>query len=141
MREILFRGISRDTQTFVFGDLLQWKDGDCDICVNDLDTNEKIKCPVHSKTVGQFTGLYDKNGTKIFEGDILEIVTFGGEEKRRTVIGIGVCLQVEEDDEKVFAVYCDYFKKPVVFPSEHSDLVEIIGNIYDNPELLKENAG
>ena len=134
MREILFRGISRDTQTFVFGDLLRGEDGDCDICVNDLDTNEKNKFPVYPETVGQFTGLYDKNGTKIFEGDIVEIKDFTH----------GCALNYKQPTSRWVvhwkegtARFCIDYMDILPFDFTKS---EIVGNIHDNSELLKEGA-
>lgn len=86
---------------------------------------------VKAETVGQYTGLKDKNGTRIFEGDIVKYKTiglnaFGKMEKRETKSIVkynAPCFSPFETD-----LYEDY-----VMPEE----AEIIGNIYDNPELLK----
>ena len=148
MREILFRGIDFLTGKWVQGDLLHISSG-C-IIYHGSQTESEIKentgaaiellineiSVVKPKTIGQFTGLTDKNGVKIFEGDFLNVEMFK--------IDIGYfnsvffcesiqnykCISTEyqgnqnfiEDDSK----YCLGNYKKVV-----------IGNIHDNPELLK----
>ena len=86
---------------------------------------------VKAETVGQYTGLTDKNGTRIFEGDIVKykiigLNAFGKMEKRETKSIVkynAPCFSPFETD-----LYEDY-----VMPDE----AEVIGNIHDNPELLK----
>jgi uncharacterized phage protein (TIGR01671 family) len=72
MREIKFRGQHAVTRNWVYGDLVQWHDGDKEIISHD-ETTEAIKFSVISGTVGQFTGLKDKNGKEIYEGDVILI--------------------------------------------------------------------
>lgn len=78
-------------------------------------------------TIGEYTGLKDKNGTPIFEGDIVRHV----KGRARTNMGEFV------DDAEVFAVeYTDaYFN--ISYYSKVTNSIEVIGNIYDNPEFLK----
>lgn len=82
------------------------------------------KFPVYAETVGQYTGLQDKNGTKIFEGDI---VTFNCDE-------IGT-IEWDEDEAKFVIIYKE--NDIANFDNFYGTDLEVIGNIYDNPELLE----
>ena len=87
---------------------------------------------VKSETVGRYTGLTDKNGTRIFEGDILIYVVDGEYDVDEKY------LVVFDDEEAAFRTkyYCEgkYMSYDDIIPCEQ---FEIIGNIHDNPELLK----
>lgn len=116
MREILFRGKSPITNEFVIGDLFRHGE-QCFIAV--LNRNVEVD----PETVGQYTGLTDKNGTRIFEGDICWF--YGGEYysgcwEQNAIIAITDMTDDEQTHYLNNAEYC-----------------EIIGNIYDNPELLE----
>lgn len=76
---------------------------------------------IDPETVGQYTGLTDKNGKRIFEGDIVDYISSDviGNPKTGTII-------VEDMTDYDTMIYLN-----------HSDELQIIGNIYDNPELLK----
>ena len=128
MREILFRGKMKTDNgeykkgCWVYGDLVTLMDG------KEKHPHIYGKGEVKSETIGQYTGLTDKNGKKIFEGDI---VTQPVRETRKH----SPCI-IEFKDGKFQAHYISEKK----FFDRYYDLnsyTKIIGNIHDNPELLK----
>ncbi len=85
---------------------------------------------VSSETVGQFTGLTDKNGRKIFEGDIVDCWSEG----------VNAQGTVQQRRDGLWIIYPAWQKHIMwgLCPDEYSHTtVEIIGNIHDNPELIK----
>ena len=120
MREILFRGRIKDTREWVFGYV-------------ELDgVNEAFYIygfEVEPETIGQFTGLTDKNGKKIFENDILQFDYIG---KNLGVNGIAF---VNFQNGK-FGVEWGHHKEFVCLDGFANTTLEVIGNIVDNPELL-----
>ena len=131
MREILFRGKTKFHNKWVYG----WYCGK--ILSEDMSRTEESSQIIDAKTlywhtceaetVGQFTGLTDKNGKKIFEGDIVQCVRThcDGEEMIGHITFYDCCFCVKE-------------KKSINQPA--MDLCgdfEVIGNIHDNPELLE----
>ena len=146
MREILFRGKRVDNGEWIKGFYIEanhhWHNKGVhkewivkNVIQNGGWCNVGSKYAVIPETVGQYTGLTDKNGTKIFEGDIVEIVTVDKKEKRKFVVEIGECLETNEE-VCCYAVYHRFFGTPITFPINHIDLTEVIGNIHDNKELL-----
>ena len=132
MREIVFCGKRTDNGEWVEGWYIHTKRHHCIItgCIDDgyvvyghyaSDVAMYVVDPV---TVGQYTGLKDKNGKRIFEGDIVDILTENEE--------IGV---VEYEDGG-FLVSADGFCVDFHANINGTDL-EIIGNIHDNGELME----
>ena len=134
MREILFRGKRYCNGTWVEGSLLAWPDGSTEICYdNPENDDELLKSIVYPETVGQYTGLTDKNGKKIFEGDILE-------EKIRTCPGKDGSPKYRT--RKYIVRYDAWtFRLEGIGargkPSRCMHNLYAIGNIHDNPELLE----
>ena len=139
MREILFRGKT---------DKGEWVEGYY-VCLNgkehriytgyaEIDCGSYYPdfCKVIPETIGQYTGLTDKNGTKVFEGDIVAQDWYDYNEP--------------SDDSFGEVLFCGHdcsfsvldINKDGIVPlgrchAYHWE-VEVIGNIHDNPELLKE---
>ena len=128
MREILFRGKRADNGKWEYGDLWCNPYGKRVVCVvspiNDQGTTGGNE--VDPETIGQYTGLTDKNGRKIFEGDI---VRYGDTIHR-------VVFEQRNGTAYFGLVYSSFETLPF---GHYQDLkqIEVIGNIYDNPELLE----
>lgn len=128
MREILFRGKRADNGEWVEGFPYITHDGEHQIRYYDSESNiENCSHTVISDTLGQFTGLCDKNGVRIFEGDIIEYtdgcndwlgaVKYDGDDAQFVVRFIGGDVEG--------------------FDNLYSGDCEVLGNIYDSPELLE----
>ena len=125
MRTIKFRGKNRDRKEWLYGDIIQYNH-----CSFGIDGEY-----VDPDSVGQFTGLLDKNGKEIYEGDIITIK--------------GLYSRVVLWDKMMWALmpteyyHDEYFwvmnlQHPGLdWWEEHADEFEIIGNIYENPDMLK----
>ena len=130
MRTIKFRGKDRYDGIWHYGSLIvNGIFGHTHICDTSLGYNE-----VEPKTVGQFTGLKDKNGQWIYEGDILKWDKDGLLYVVKFWAGMFYA-SVKECNDGIFGGF------PLHALTEHEDRkCEIVGNIYDNPELLKGGA-
>ena len=130
MRKIKFRGKSIDGKEWLYGDLLSSVDKKRFAIFAD-DKESCDECEVAPKTVGQFSGLYDCNEKEIFEGDILK----WGKDGLMYVVKFWDGMfyaSVEECNEGILGGF------PLHALTEHEDReCEIVGNIFDNPELLK----
>ena len=126
MREILFRGKRTDNGKWVVGMLGQYHEGiKATIVLNHLGTVDSVDfiC-VDPTTVCQFTGLLDKNGKQIFEGDVFAWGYAGVYDMRYVV-------SYDAETTSFIGV------RKHGFLSLSGITIEIIGNIHDNPELLK----
>lgn len=154
MREILFRGKRDDNGEWIESADIMRNTIRGALCLTDARCRDwDSVCP---ETLGQFTGLCDKHGTKIFEGDIIRyntddgfdcqsLVQFGeyaqdgsaGECNARAVVGWYVdvdnftCPDWAENHPELFPDYL--FQQNL---KEVAACCEVIGNIHDNPELL-----
>jgi len=140
MREIKYRGRWSDKKHWVYGGIQHGLDGGWAISANACTSFQ-----VDQESIGQFTGLHDKNGKEIYEGDIVEYRDFNTRDKDwKTAnvywmawgdwahipflhpFGSPVAGKPDEEGRSVNTVY--------VTPSS---ACEVIGNIHENPELLK----
>lgn len=149
MREILFRGKTDDGE-WVYGsfcmDAREQFNGLCGvdgfIRLYDKEKGKMQSYEVERDTVGQYTGLKDKNGNRVFDGDILQIAKIAD--------GLGGYYQPPLDYPVNVVVKWDLCawmwetlcedKRYISFPDAwcHYEC-EIIGNIHDNPELMGNN--
>ena len=150
-REILFRGKRTDCGEWVEGDLIQaFRGNQLSACSIMPHTPTAYCWRVDPETVGQYTGLTDKNGVRIFEGDILRGFEYPFRSNSDGEFNYFAEI-VWFDDSSAFGIYT--FKNPksnVRGISEGNtdyleyfnvDKWEIIGNIHDNPELLEGGEG
>lgn len=136
MREILFKGKRTDNGEWVEG-LPFFEENRCYI-IEDLFICDEYQCTgavnssVIPETVGQFTGLTDKNGKKIFEGDIVKGLFLHGSSVLSVVTFKDGAFGLEWNRGTV--------KTFSAFTSICNVTYEKIGNIHDNPEFLKEGV-
>ncbi len=134
MREILFRGKTKESGEWVQGYFVYAKSDfdseecrEADIIPHDTDRVYKgeynVVFPCIPKTIGQYTGLIDKNGKKIFEGDIVNIEYPETTVKKCVIEYVGASF--------VGSTLADNWELDGYYS------LEVIGNIHDNPELLE----
>ena len=138
MREIKFRGKEIKSGDWVSGNLSHYPN-EKDAMIESVSSDDKKVLVtnhfVDPDTIGQFTGLRDKNGKEIYEGDILSVAS-------KSDKPFGVVMWHKE------GYFCVEDHLSVSEPSDHISIgkllrvsifeFEVIGNIYDNPDLLKQ---
>lgn len=120
-REILFRTRSTFSNKWYYS--------------RDIGCFERMKTPLNFKTLGQYIGLKDKNGKKIFEGDII---------KETNAVEVNICECIYSNKMASFCLQLINSKPEnneicvLPFSALIDYQFEVIGNIHDNPELLKD---
>ena len=160
MREILFRGKRTDNGEWVCGGSIirfnKEQGEDCDLvfmpqydekCLCTHDANDNIIAwdktmfyKIDPSTVGQYTGLIDKNGNQIFEGDVLDLSILGPDHSLKAVSiehgAVGFFPLHPEEEAEEDRRWRSFWKddEQEFWGSEY---FTVIGNIHDNPELLE----
>lgn len=135
MREILFRGKRADNGKWVEGGICDYNSGVSIFVVNHYDGSfyepphtDLDEIEVIPETIGQYTGLTDKNSNKVFEGDIVKYLWDKKEEIFYIIYNSGEFLMtpIKQNQKDIWSIRI----------SKEDQYIEVIGNIYDNPELL-----
>ena len=150
MREVLFRGKQTDNGEWIEGayspfhlNFGEREEKPHIIIISDDEDIDGLWCEVIPETVGQYTGLTDKNGKRIFEGDILDVssdVAYGGVAVHRLGYFVvefhnGCFMKSALDDPQLS--FFDNAKRKGLYHFISTDIHKIVGNIHDNPEILK----
>lgn len=126
MREILFRGKHKNG-FWCYGNLNINSQG-VTIITPDETALGKYRTVI-PETVGQYTGLTDKNGKKIFEGDILKDHSFTIDDFSKVVY--------DTENAQFSLADCDEICDTMEEWERYREDYEIVGNVYDNPELVE----
>ena len=126
MREIKFRAKSVKTNEWVYGSLLR---DEIQKKYYIVDNESGVGKEVDENTIGQYTSLKDKNGVKIYKGDILK---YSDEDKAIVVFNEKYSYFM------VKPIQDFYFDSDVLGHTIEYNQVEVIGNVVDNRELLKD---
>lgn len=126
-RSNLFRGKRTDTGEWVHGwycryPFGRWPLKDAIIPSDDAEDGHFAFVEIDPDTLGGYTGLPDKNGIKIFEGDIVKKKDYNGIREMKVIFSKGE--------------FCCWYDGAYKFYSLNDSRIEVIGNIYDNPEML-----
>lgn len=139
MRDILFKGRDKYTNEWFYG-FVEAPHTTVDGVVesyyfNSYVNGKSCRKIISADTLGQYTGLTDKNGNKIFEGDIVDDQEFIGVVKYNEIIASFV-VEINDTNQN----YYHWSPLNMGDPSREKQLkyTEIVGNLHDNPELLKE---
>ena len=127
-RKELFRGKRVDNNEWVYGFLSKSRGNNhfLSLCIDHEENGVMLSSIVEPETIGQYTGLCDKNGVKIFEGDI---VRYNGEKH--------IVVFETRGGTGYFGIKIDHIETWGFCLSVPAKLMEVIGNIHDNPELAE----
>ena len=120
MRKIRFRGKRADSGEWMYGDLIR-RYGMTGIY------QPSGTIPIIPETVGQFTGMKDRFGVDVYEGDILAVKDFYGNIKAKSVCTYSHgCFWLQNDEQRI-----------ILYRDLDFGEMQIIGNVHDNPEFIK----
>ena len=137
MREIKFRALDENDK-WIYGMPLtnvEHEEKEFPIMRNCDETGYWGIKKIHPKTLGQYTGLKDRNGVEIYEGDVVSMIVF---EDNAEYLGYVVfengcfCLNISLDGTQ--------YKVPSLEWKETETIITVIGNIYENKELLERES-
>lgn len=132
MREILYRGKRKDNDEWAYGYYCRcgWTGMEKDVIIPS-HASTLYGIDVIPETIGQYTGLTDKNGKKIFEGDIVKCISSFDAKDMVVIFEAAEFHLVDCQRYKNYTECCGY---------RHFGTLEteVIGNIHDNPELVEE---
>lgn len=152
-REIKFRGLRTDGKGWVYGDLIHTPENKCRIIGFDafysdgISDYKEFNHIVLPETVGQFTGLKDKNGADIYEGDkfkptneeVMSVVRWDGDCLKYVVDSYGYNYYIGEGGQEVYdneISICDTIDVGDI----SSEYLEIIGNIHDRQDADRKES-
>ncbi len=145
MREILFRGKTLVSKVWAVGYYEKGFEGLAEVTHFIVSKTDWKGYQVDPETIGQYTGFMDKNGVKIFEGDIVEF-----RDKKLSGYFVGVVkfgeynrTELPHQKDRQYGFFIEfgkgqYLRRDITFWTDAG--IEVIGNIYDNPELLENTT-
>ena len=140
MREILFKAKRRDNHEWIVGYYCKYGDNHCIIEPTKFGLAKGVG--IIPETLGQFTGLTDKNGKRIFEGDIIkstsDLVNFRGEKSGKKTTKFYEVVVTDDNSSYTYGtreIGRTYISR-TIYKENAKQFYEVVGNRFDNHELL-----